>query len=141
MEDIEKWHKPLTVQIESLQSSNSYDHALTETILQNAAEHCSVKEGFNFHTHQLLHKVRPVIRKVKHNHDLLVQEREMVRQKLDIKTILRRLVNLYNELRVKRNWPPAKLPTNCHALKQRGAYLAITDQSVVKNIAKEVAAN
>ena len=60
-EGIEKWHKVLIVQIEALQSSNSYDHALTKTILQNAAEHCSVKETFNFHINQLLFQVHLVI--------------------------------------------------------------------------------
>ena len=52
-----------------------------------------------------------VIRKVRYTHNLLEQEREMVKQKLDIKMILLGLVNLYNELRAKENWAPAKLPT------------------------------
>ena len=140
-EDISKWHKSLIVQIESLQSSNSYDQSLTEAILENAAQHCSVKDGFNFFIYQLLHKLKPVLKRVKHNHDLIAQEREMVRHQLDIKTILRCVVGRYTELKSDGNWPPAKLPTDRHALRQKGAYLAITDQSVVKDIAKEVAAN
>ena len=136
-ENIEEWYKIILVPIEKLMAAHAYDHSLTEAILSNLVEFCSVEGNFRHEANVLLSKITPEVCHVTYI-PTNKKEKYMAQKGLDVKTVLRKFVNIYIGLKAEGRWGPAKSPSDKVSLMKRGAYLR-TDQDFNLKMTKLIA--
>ena len=139
-ESIEKWNAAIQPHIDILQSGGFYDHSLTEVILQNLSDGCSVRGYFGYEASARLSKVKVAVR------ESTFMEREaadthMKDKKLDVKTILREMLQIYNDLHRENKWTPSKMPKDRNALRGAHAVGEIPSGLDLDELSKAIIAN
>ena len=127
-ESIEDWHKHILPSVDILISADMYEHSLTESMLTNLVNHCSVKGLFSHETASLLSLVKKEAAVVKFMNSTAATT-HMAGKNLDPKSILRKVLSAYTDAHKEGNWTPANGPTDRGAL--RGAHM-VTDHSVAE---------
>ena len=139
-ESIDKWNASIQPNIDILQSGGFYEHSLTEVILQNLSEGCSVRGYFGYEASARLSKVKVGVR------ESTFMEREaadahMKSKNLDVKTILREMLQIYNELHKENKWTPSKMPKDRNALRGAHAVGEIPTGLDLDELSKAIIAN
>ena len=133
-ESIEEWHKFILPSVDILISADMYEHSLTEDVLNNLVNHCSVGGLFSHDTVSLLSKVKKEVKLVKFLNSTAAST-HMASKQLDPKSVLKEVLSLYTDEEKEGNWTPANGPTDRGAL--RGAHM-VTNQTDLHEMCKQV---
>mgnify|MGYP000857262147 FL=1 len=138
-ESISLWNAAIQPSIDILQSGGFYDHALTEVILQNLSEGCSVGGYFSYEASARLSKVKAAVREATFM-ERAAADTYMAGEGLDVKNILREMLIVYNDLHKENKWKPSNAPKDRGAL--RGVHTIGTSDGVdMDEFAKSIIAN